>query len=49
MFSFASPYNAAFEAAKYYKKIKCPLIGNCLNVNSGTSRQYIKIFIKKIR
>ena len=35
MFSFASLYNAAFGVAKYYKKIKCPLIGNCLNVNSG--------------
>ena len=48
MFSFASLYNAAFGVAKYYKKIKCPLIGNCLNVNSGTSRQCIKMFIKKI-
>ena len=47
MFSFASLYNAAFGVAKD-KKIKYPLIGNCLNVNSGITRQYIKMFIKKI-
>ena len=48
MFLFASLYNAAlFGVAKYYKKTSMSIDGELVKFNNDTSRQCIKMFIKK--